>query len=273
MSCIELIGCTGAGKSTLLRFIKQVAQEAGISVYSSEEAALSQFGLERLREGPVRAAAINGLAFLAAMGAAPRYLSYFQFTFKFLLRLPISWLEKQLIGRNVIKNIGLYEISRRQSGSIVLLDEGPLHIAHALFVHTMLELPEDQIATFVKLVPLSDAILYLRIPQDVLVERTLDRGHRRIPTGSRLLVQQFVEKAVCMFDHMVHFACVRARLIVVEEGQVHPAHELNSPNPTLARIVKLIQEGLNQLQHSSVSTDQITIQPERAGAHITPLSE
>lgn len=260
---LELIGCTGAGKSTLARRIQKAAAKGLAApdhngqprLVLGDDFVLSQFRLHWLRQPLLRKGALNLLGLLAALATWPDNRDFYRFAATILLRLPVGRFEKIQLFRNVLKRIGLYEIIRRRhhnngsaagtpansAATIVLLDEGPLQTAHNLFVHVnnVSATPTD-LATFAALVPLSDAIIYLRQPEQLLIHRTMARGHSRIP-GSKPHrreetiseqappapapgVQHFIRQAVDVFEALVQEPHIANRVFTVDGSATDTAY-------------------------------------------------
>jgi hypothetical protein len=169
-------------------------------------------------------------------------------------RLPrsVTWFEKLNLTRNVLKKIGVYEIVRRFSSErqLVLIDEGTLQIAHNLFVHVSVTLNVADLYTFARLVPLPDLAIHVRQSEAVLIERTLKRGHKRIPNRSRGQVERFIRRAVNTFDELIQRLVREGRMsTVAPEGTM-----LKAPDDQSQLIVTLLLESL-RLGHGSNGTD------------------
>jgi hypothetical protein len=180
MTCIELIGCTSAGKSTLTNHILQLCRDDGIDISLGDDFLLNQFHLGWVGQSTFRAALVNLISLPVALINWGKYHRYFGFAFRTTTRLPISLPENAYLCRNILKNIGIYEIARTRAKDrqVIILDEGPLNSANLLFVHVAVALPDTGLSEFVQVVPLPDAAFYLREQEDVLTQRTLARGHR-----------------------------------------------------------------------------------------------
>lgn len=223
---IELIGCTGAGKSTLVGQVRERLAAQGLASTTGYDLVLSGLRLGWLRGRLARGLAVNLLAIGAALLAWPRHRSLYRLVARVLRQMPASagWFERLYIGRDVLKNIGIDLIVRRASGAaVVLLDEGPLHTAHYLFVNLAGAPDLALLAEFARLAPLPDLVVYLRQPAPVLIERTLARGHKRIPAGSRAAVELFIGRAVQVFDLLASAGPVAGRLLAVGSAEAPAA--------------------------------------------------
>jgi hypothetical protein len=92
------------------------------------------------------------------------------------------------------------------------MDGGTIQAAHHLFVHVSAQTNEDDLLTFVRLVPVPDAAIYVTQSESVMIERTIQRGHKRIPNRSHAKVSVFVKKAVDTFDKLVQELMLEGKL-------------------------------------------------------------
>lgn len=229
---VELVGCTGAGKSTFLRAMLQACREEGIAASPGEDYLLGRLSLSWIRAPLARSLLLDLVTLpftLLAWRSDPRFL---RFASRVISGLPhtVPWWERLNIGRNVLKKVGLYEGLRRTlpPDHLAIIDEGTVHTAHYLLVHASAEPPEGVLVEFASLAPLPDALILLRGEEQVLVSRTLERGHRRIPTASQEPVKLFIRRAVEMFDALSRMPALRDRMFVTGgDGS------LSAPGPTL----------------------------------------
>lgn len=219
MSCIELIGCTGAGKTTLLNNILEACCERGFEAFNGDDYVLENAHLNWVKGHLARTLFVDFFSLTASLRAWRKYADFYHLVFRIIFSLKkVDWLERLNILRNTLKRIGIYEIIGRLSSDqqIILLDEGPLHTAHYLFVHLSTELPDMDLLRFVKSVPLPDIVIYLHQDEETLIERTLMRGHKRIPGGSRAMTERFIGRAIIIFDKLTQTPIVASRLFTVE---------------------------------------------------------
>lgn len=248
---IELIGCTSAGKSTLLNSILQVCREQEIEALSGDGFVLKQIRLNWVKSYLTRILLVDLFSLFACLLTWRKNLDFYLLTFRTVLRLPttVSLFEKLNIVRNTLKKIGIYEIIRRYGSTkqIIWLDEGTLHTAHYLFVHLTIEAPSTALPTFIGLVPLPDVAIYLRQDEAVLIERTLKRGHKRIPDGSYADVELFIKRAVVTFDKLVQHPAVKRRLLAVDNQQNLIFDQGYQNDSSFAVALKIIQAGISAL--------------------------
>jgi hypothetical protein len=243
---VELIGCTGAGKSTLLTQMLRACRERSIEAWPGDDFVLSQVGADRLTSRIARTLLVDLLSLLACLRGGHRNRRVWVFAMRVVWRVPAPRLQKLNLARNVLKKIGVYEIIRaRKSGpGIVIVDEGTLHAAHNLFVHLSVPPNRDDVAAFADAVPLPDVAIQVAQRPSVLIERTLARGHSRIPARSRTDVERFVLRALVTFETLGQQPAVESRLVRVNPGARTVAAPSGSADPRLAAVANLVRQGL-----------------------------
>ncbi|MGE5251970.1 MAG: hypothetical protein ACM3QS_17330 [Bacteroidota bacterium] len=249
---IELIGCTGAGKSTLLKGMLEACRAEGIEAFSGEEYVLREAGVSRLGPSIFRTLLIDLIAIPYALLKRGRQRGYMRLVSRSIASLPptVPWLQKANLWRNVLKQMGMYELVRRglRSEEVVIMDEGTVHTAHYLFVHVDASLPEDGLEEFARAAALPDAIIHVTEEERVLIERTLVRGHKRIPGGQPELVETFIQRALHTFDVLTRNPEIRSRLwtVSVGEASIRPGDgAAASSEPVL---VKILQGALERVR-------------------------
>jgi thymidylate kinase len=243
---IELIGCTSAGKSTLSRSILQACHQQGLDILLGDDFVLKQVGLNWVKSHLPRTLLVDLLALLACIITWPNNLKFYRFATQLLFPLPISPLVKLNLLRNVLKKIGIYEIIsfRSTNRQIILVDEGVLQAAHNLFVHGSVQVKMENLATFAKLIPLPDVIVYLRQPESLLIDRTVKRGHKRIPDRSYSNVVPFIRQAITTFDKLVQNPAVESKLLIIEGDQKVTVAASYQDDPSFGLALKIIQNGI-----------------------------
>lgn len=220
MSYIELFGCTGVGKSTLLDGLLQAYLRQGIDALTGEDLALEKVHLNWVKGHLARTLLIDLISFFFCLLTWQKRMPFYRVIFNIVFGLPstIDWLEKINIIRNTLKKIGIYELIERNLSNqrIILMDEGTLQTAHYLFAHTAVEIPDANLSKFISLVPLPNIAIYLQQNDEILIERTLARGHKRIRGGSRAMTERFIKRAVTTFDKLTQDSTVASRLLIVD---------------------------------------------------------
>ena len=253
---IELVGCTSSGKTTLLRGILQACRDQGIDAVSGYEYVLMKAHLNWVKGTLMRTLLLDLVSLISCFRTWRKNYEFFILTLKILFKLPssTSFFVKLNIARNVYKKVGIYEIICRydSDNQIVLMDEGTLNTANYLFVHVSAERPIEHFSTFKTLVTLPDVVIYLKQEEKVMIERTLIRGHKRIPDGSRELVERFVHRAVTTFDELTVDPSVRSRLVIVSNSQdivVPPEYQHHSKQ---SFVLNLLQAGIDVINNDGL---------------------
>ena len=275
MTCIELIGCTSSGKSTLANHILQFCRDEGIDVSLGENFLLDQFHLGRVGSSTTRAALVNLISLPVALANWGKYRHFYSFAFRTITHLKISWREKLYLGRNILKSIGIYEVSntRADDRTIILLDEGPLNSANTLFVHIAVAPPNAELSEFVRVVPFPAAAVYLREREEVLIRRTLAREHKRIRNGNRSEVEQFVHSAIAMFERLAQEPAVQSKLFIVNDGQVTPPQS-GSNNPFQKFVLNIIRACLNERSgDTGIANQSFHLELHQSHAEIGNISD
>lgn len=242
---IELIGCTSSGKSTLIRKILHACNEQGIDILLGTDFVLKQVRLNWIKNHLLRTLLIDLGALFACLITWRENVKFYLFATRRLLWLPIALFEKINLLRNALKKIGIFEIIRFRSANqqIILVDEGVLQAAHNLFVHASLEVSMEHLYTFARLVPLPDVVVYLRQPEGLLIDRTMKRGHKRIPDHSYGKVVRFVKKAVATFDKLVQYSAVESKLFVIGGGENVIEATNDKDDPIVGLFLGIIERG------------------------------
>jgi thymidylate kinase len=266
---IELIGCTSAGKSTLTRSILQACHQQGLDILLGDDFVLRQVRLNWIKSHLLRKLLVNLVALSASLVTWRTNLKIYRFAAQFLFQLPITQLEKLNTLKNVLKRVGIYEIIRVRSTDrqAILIDEGVLQAAHYLFVHSSVQVKAEHLATFARLAPLPDVVVYLRQPESLLIDRTMRRGHKRIPNRSYSNVVPFIERAVATFDKLAQHPAVERKLLVVDGGQAATMAANNQDDPIMGLALEIIRSGF-----TSDTTEMPTETTLSPGRHTVPTS-
>lgn len=239
---IELIGCTSAGKTTLAQEMVQRGRRQGMDIVLAETFVLELLHLHWIRATTLRKVAVNCAGLVASVLTWHKNGRLYRFAIQMLRELPISRAEKLALLRNVLKKVGIGELARvvGSSEQIIVLDEGALHIAHNLFVHTSTNASTEMIPEFVKLAPLPDVVVYVREDESPLIERVMVRGHHRIANPSHESVACFVRQAVVTFDRLVEEPDIKRKLILVQGGLSGVSPATTESEPVVASIAVMV---------------------------------
>jgi len=215
---IEFIGSTGAGKTTLISEVRhRLAQTTEVT--TSFDAVASPLGLRGVTHLTVRNLIQELVGFPFFIGSLYRHKAIIVFILRMLARqASFSFFTSNNL-RSLDRKIGVDEIiKRRQHDKIILVDEGPLLLAHNVFVYSGAHYTCEEIARFASLVPLPDIIIYIKVPMDILVQRSLQRTDppREMRSRDRELIEKHINRAVKMFDQLIAAENIQARLLIVE---------------------------------------------------------
>ena len=246
---VELTGCTGAGKSTLTSRLLRMCRDQGIDAWIDYDFVLGQVRLDWIKSKLARALVVNLVSLCVCLVTWRNYREFYRFMIRVISRLPVAWSEKLYVGRNVLKNMGIHEIIRRCASDqqIVFLDEGTLHIAHYLFVHVSVEPDTEGLSTFVELVPLPDVVVYVSQTERVLIERTLARGHKRVPIRSYAQVELFIKRAIETFEELRQQSVLQSRLIVVDSQRKIIVGQDYPKDAPFADVLKMVRAGVEMV--------------------------
>ena len=243
---IEFFGSTGAGKTTLANHVLGDCRKQGIDILMGADFVLKQCRLNWIRSIFVRTLCLDLLASIACVATWRNNSEIYAFVSHVIIRLPVAWFEKLNLTRNALKKIGLYEIMRRRGSDrqIVLVDEGTLHTAHNLFVHVSVGTNVGDLETFVRMVPLPDMAIYVTRIESVLIERTIGRGHNRIPGHSYASTKLFVKRALGTFEKMVRLLVLEDRMKMMDSNRNIFVTRNYKAEPALAAVLKVIHAGV-----------------------------
>jgi thymidylate kinase len=235
---IEFIGSTGAGKTTLISEVqRRLAQTREVT--TSFDVVASPLGLGAVTNLTARNLIQELVGFPFFLGSLHRHKALIIFILKMLARqASFSFFTINNL-RSLERKIGVDKIIKwRQHNKIILVDEGPLLLAHNVFVYSGAHYTCEEIARFAGLVPLPDIIIYIRAPMDILIQRSLLRADppREMKSRNRELIEKHINQAVKMFDQLISADNIQCRLLIVENSDSnHHGH-----NKAVDDIVELI---------------------------------
>ena len=215
---VELFGPSSGGKSSL--GARLLSGERGARFVRHTDRVLASVGLGWLPGQALRTLAIDAIAALEVIATWRRHRACYARAAALVLRGegPRGWRLRLMLLRNAWKGAALRILAGRlaRPGEVLLMDEGPLQTANYLFVHADQPPAREALDAYLATLPLPDAALYVRTSEEELVERTLARGHPRVPAGSREATRRFVSHALEVFDRIAAEPRVRERLLTAE---------------------------------------------------------
>ena len=216
---VEFIGCTGAGKTTLIKEVqRRLARKAEVAI--SFDLVAERMGVRGVTSRTAKNLIAELVGFPFFLRSLNRHKAYIVFALRMLARQATNSTFFTINNlRSLERKIGVYEITRRADHNrIILVDEGTVLSAHNIFVFTDAVYTREEIARFAGLVPLPDAILYIKAPVDILVQRSLLRTDppREMKSKSPALVEKYVKRAVTVFDQLVEAENIQRRTLIVE---------------------------------------------------------
>jgi hypothetical protein len=251
---VEVIGPTSGGKTTLTRAIEKACRHRAIDATSGDDVVLRQMALQWAGGEFLRRRLIDVAALLTCLRGWHAHRELGALIWRASLRVPGGWTRKLNQARNALRKIGIFRLVERgrRHGQLVLVDnEGVLQGAHNLFVHATAEARDEDLAAFLSLAPLPDAIVCVEEEESVLLTRMLARGHRRVPAGSPEAAALFVRRAVRVFDVVVRQPEIRRRLVLVSaDGSVRLAKEAED-DARLRALAELVEESVALLPTKS----------------------
>lgn len=254
---IEFIGCTSAGKSTLIKALAEIAREEKVDLVLENDFMLGQFGLGFLKATWWRAVMVHLVAINSCLFRLRRNRQFIRFATRILRHSGIPLRQQVNQFRLVLKQLGRYEIIRRRcpDDTIVIVDEGTVHTAHNLFVHVSNDLDASEVNEFASLVPLPDLVVYVSEREELLIDRVLERGHRRIAEPTREVVGKFVRRAVEMFDQLSKCERLCLRTALIREGfvDVFPDEDQDPRRRQLRRLVEIASGRSRELNARTTS--------------------
>ena len=91
----------------------------------------------------------------------------------------------------------------------------------------------DSLTRFLQLTPRADLTIYVQEEPMTLIERTMERGHKRIPNCSYRNTKLFINRAINVFNALVKHSMIWEKLLVVKGGQHIFVAQEHSPQSLL----------------------------------------
>ena len=217
---VEFIGSTGAGKTTLISEVQRRLATT-TKVTTPFELIATRLGLGNVTSRTARNLIQEFYGFWYLIRLLPRHRATITFSLRMLARKSDSKILTFNNLRSLVRKIGVYEILRRQQDEIILVDEGTVLLAHVLFIYNKAYYTQEEIIEFASLIPLPDAVVYVKAPTDILIKRSMQRTDppREMKTKDPALVEKYVTDAVAMFEQLIQTDEIRNRVLIVDNPE------------------------------------------------------
>jgi len=224
---VEFVGCSSVGKTTLHRAVYSNLSASKNRVFTPLELFIGKRLSGLIRSERVRNFLLDLLSLPWVLGSLWKHGNFLKFSWKSLREhVDFHWF-RLLIFRSILRKVGLFVFLQREKFQdyIVLMDEGPVHVAHLIFNwHTKSGVRNDtdivtseEIAQFLELVPKPEMIVHVTAPLPVIIQRTLHRKDPPIRGGSEEVLKSYVTQAFNMFRVLCASTMFGDRLFEVEE--------------------------------------------------------
>lgn len=214
---VEFTGSTSAGKSTLIQEVNSALEESA-SVVTASDIVLGRWGLENLVHPTAQNLIQDVAGFLSLPVFSAERRSFLRYAMRTLVRRRPFELMTLNYGRSILRAVGVDEVvSRVDDGPIVLVDEGTFHTAYSLLIMAKTFPAPEEIEEFARRVPLSDLVVHVRAPADILKKRILARSDppRELRSRDPRLVESHISRAVAVFDAATRAPRIEPRVMAV----------------------------------------------------------
>jgi len=214
---VEFIGSTGSGKTTLISEVHRCLTKTG-RVTTSIDLATGLLGLRGVTNPTLQNLVMEFVSLPVFILALHRHNKFIGHTVKIFWRNTGFSMQTIHNLRSLVRKIGMYEITKHLGkDQVILVDEGPILAAH-MFVPAGNTYTPEEITRFTDLLPLPDLVVYIRASVDTLMERTLRRTDppREVDLKNQARMEEYLKRAVAMFDQLTQAENILPRLLVVE---------------------------------------------------------
>jgi thymidylate kinase len=263
---VEFIGVTGVGKSTLSAAVAACLAQQGVRVREAEEMILARYGLAFPRHPKIRSALVHFLA----LNPFWRYLCT-RNGLK-LSRLALGSIARGMgslwtgfcLLRNFLKRIGFHLLLEKVRNDLddcdlVLCDEGVVHAAHNLFVHTGAKPNKEEIERFGRMIPKPDLLIWVTAPPTQSAEVILRRGHSRV-RGTSAAALAFAEHGHATFEMLSTVEGLQEKIYRVDNSANGAGHSDGIIHARASALGEFLKQQLRRAQGA----------PARAGASVYP---
>ncbi len=192
---IEWIGCSGAGKTTLSKEVYKNLLESGFPVRRPLEIFIGKNLAKLISSERLRNIILDILVLPWTFFSIIKYKRFLLYCLKFLRNDYFSFTQRIKLIRSILRKTGLHFFLENfcNKKQLIFVDEGTVHIAHLLFANGNISCVLDKdVADFCDCVPIPDLIVHIMSSESELIERTLNREHKPIPTNSLDSLERFI---------------------------------------------------------------------------------
>jgi adenylate kinase family enzyme len=214
---VEFIGSTAAGKTTLAAEVQQKLNNP-TQVVRPLELIIKRLGWQKVTNKTIQNLIQDFIAFPFFILSLFKYRTFLVFALKSLARHANYTLHALNYIRSIIRRIGMYEMAQKyKRNRIMLVDEGLILSAYLLFVYTRNAYSQDEIDTFARLIPLPELVVYIRVPVDMLVRRSLQRDdvRKELRSVNKRTVKKHISSAVKMFEQLIETKEIQDKVLIV----------------------------------------------------------
>lgn len=242
---VEFIGVTGSGKTTLINQVRQNVARSRDTI-SISDLVIGMVGLQRIKNTTARNLLQETISFPYFLSAYPNYSEFITHTIKLFSRNSSFSVMTINNLRSIERKIGGFEIAQRQDpNKVILVDEGPFLTAH-MFAFNDTPISQKELEHYISLLPLPDLIVYIKASMDVLVERSLSRSRppREMSSRNRGENEEYIKRAVSLFDQMVASNDLQPRMLIVDNSSPEPI-EIEQTVDQISKFILYSEQGFN----------------------------
>ncbi len=213
---IEFTGCTSAGKTKVISDTLKLLQEKNVHVEMSYDYILNKFGIF-IDNKIFKSIAVEILLIPVVIMWLTKYLHYYIFACKLIVRRKDYTLKKFNILRNLFKQVAVYEfvVKRNPDNFYILLDECTVHLINNIFVHYKTLPNLDVLSKFLPQVPLPDKIIIVDAPIKMIVDRALERKDPPRKHLTRENWETLAKNASMVFGKLIDYDNKSKKLLLV----------------------------------------------------------
>ena len=228
--------------------LKKRLADQGLVARDAYDLILARFGLDIVGHPRLRSVLIDLVAFpyFLRYVSTRRGLKLLLLAARLIIRDASGFLISLNLGRNLAKRIGVHSLLAgylRESRvcDFAVCDEGTVHIAHNLFVHTEHMPDPREIAEFANIVPMPDILIWVRTTKQQSIECIVDRGHSRVD-DSIDAARKFVDHGHYMFDILCSERSVREKLFTVDNPSASEGDRARAIEATAEVVAGFLRE-------------------------------